>query len=45
MSGSTRAGTTVDAGQDGNDLELVDLVDRLTEGGLQVHGDVVVLPR
>jgi hypothetical protein len=30
---------------DGEDLDLVDLVDRLIEGGLQVHGDAVVLPR
>jgi len=45
MSASTRGGSTVAAGHDGEDLELVDLVDRLIEGGLHVHGGDVVLPR
>jgi len=34
-----------DQDSDDDDLELVDLVDRLIEGGLQVHGQVGVLPR
>ena len=45
MPASTRVGTTVSVDDEGEDLELVDLVDRLIEGGLQVHGQAGVLPR
>jgi len=45
MPATARAGTTVSTDNEGEDLELVDLVDRLIEGGLQVHGHAVVLQR
>jgi hypothetical protein len=44
MSASSPAGGASVEGHDGDDLDLVDLVDRLVDGGVVVHDDIV-LPR